>query len=235
MSRLAVIPARGGSKRIPRKNIRKFCGKPMIQHILETARDSELFDIIHVSTEDEEVSQLVTELGFRPEFGRPTHLADDETPLMPVLKSVQETFAKRGKTFDEIWLLMACAPLISIEDLSGCATLLKKHKTRNPVLAVTEYPVPIEWAYKLTDNGQLQPLTPGAFATPSAALKPRYHDTGTFAAFPAACLTQRDGAGRDDDFLGYILPRHRGIDIDTWDDWELAEAVFQALEDVESK
>src|SRR5438874_1339312 len=98
--RLAVIPARGGSKRIKNKNIRDFCGKPMIAYVLEVARESGLFDKIHVSTESAEIRQTVERLGFAVDFARPAELADDHTPIMPVLKHVVTTYASRGQTFD---------------------------------------------------------------------------------------------------------------------------------------
>ena len=114
--RLAIIPARGGSKRIADKNIRAFCGRPMIAHILDTARASGLFEVIHVSTESPRIASVVEALGFEVHFPRPiAQLADDKTPLMPVLRYVTETFQSRGQTFDEVWLLMACAPLIEAE------------------------------------------------------------------------------------------------------------------------
>lgn len=110
--RLAIVPARGGSTRIPEKNIRDFCGKPMIAHILNAARKSGLFEFIHVSTESTHIAEIVQRLGFPIDFPRPGELANDHTPLMPVLKYVVETYQSSGRRFDEIWLLMACAPLI---------------------------------------------------------------------------------------------------------------------------
>ena len=115
--RLAIIPARGGSKRIKNKNIKYFCGKPMIAYMLDTARKSSLFNTIHVSTENIEIRNKVNELGFEIDFMRPLDLADDYTPIMPVLRFVVESYAKQGVFFDQVWLLMACAPLIEVEDL----------------------------------------------------------------------------------------------------------------------
>ena len=85
MKRIAIIPARGGSKRIPDKNIREFCGRPMISYALQTAKESKLFDVIHVSTDSERTAQIVTQLGFSVDFMRPMELADDQVPIMPVL------------------------------------------------------------------------------------------------------------------------------------------------------
>lgn len=118
--RIAVIPARGGSKRLPGKNIRDFCGGPMIGHILRAARESGLFDVIHVSTEDAEIRTVCTDLGFAPDFERDPALADDVTPILPVLKFVIDTYAEQDKRFDQIWLLMACAPLIAAAARRRC-------------------------------------------------------------------------------------------------------------------
>src|SRR5437764_11044543 len=111
VSRLAIVPARGGSKRVSDKNVRDFCGRPMIAHILGAARKSGLFDAIHVSTDSARIAGIVGDLGFATQFLRPSELADDFTPLMPVLRYVTDKFAKSGRHFDEVWLLMACAPL----------------------------------------------------------------------------------------------------------------------------
>ena len=227
IQRLAVIPARGGSKRIPRKNILNFAGKPMIGHILDTAKNSELFDIIHVSTEDDEIFQIVSDLGFPPDFKRLNDLSDDDIPILPVLKSVTEQYLKLGTSFNEVWLLMPCAPLIEPRDLRAAASLFENSEGQNTVLAVTEYPVPIEWAFDRDEQGRLAPVVPGMFATPSNNIQPKYHDTGTFSIFSAEEILSSEGAGNDCGHIGYLLPRASGIDIDTLDDWQLAEAVYQ--------
>ncbi len=225
--RLAVIPARGGSKRLPRKNIHEFCGKPMIGHILDTAKSSKLFETIHVSTEDEEIYKISSDLGFSPDFKRPDRLADDITPIVPVLKYVTEQYLKMGTSFDQVWLLMACAPLITSDDLKGAAALFEKHNGLNPVLAITEYAAPIEWAFDRDDQGRLTPLQPGMFSTPSNNIKPKYHDTGTFLVFSADSVLSSVGAGSDHGYIGAPISRESGIDIDSSDDWRLAEAVYR--------
>ena len=117
VKRIAIIPARGGSKRIPNKNIRDFCGKPMISYALEAARDSALFDCIHVSTDSKKIAEATQKEGFDVDFMRTAELSDDHTPIMPVLKYVLEQYIDRGKYFDEVVLIMACAPLIDANDL----------------------------------------------------------------------------------------------------------------------
>jgi pseudaminic acid cytidylyltransferase len=193
--RLAIVPARGGSKRIPEKNIRPFCGRPMIAHILEAGQASGLFDIIHVSTESPYIASVAKSLGFDVHFLRPPELADDQTPLMPVLRYVTETFLTQGHKFDEVWLLMACAPLIDPSDLQAAAELLKSTKHTKAVLAVTPYPVPIEWAFSRAADGTLVPVSPGKFAVRSQDLETKYYDTGTFCGFPVARVLQSTGAG----------------------------------------
>lgn len=226
--RLAIIPARGGSKRIPNKNIRDFCGQPMITHILQAAQESELFEVIHVSTESLLIHETVENFGLGIEFMRPVELADDHTPIMPVLKYVAETYASRGQLFDQVWLLMACAPLVESIDLQQAAQLFDQTGGTNPVLAISEYPVPIEWAFSRASDGKLTPVQPGMFALRSQDLAKKYFDAGIFAAFPAATVQASEGAGSDDGFIGHILPKSKAIDIDDEADWVLAEAMYRA-------
>jgi pseudaminic acid cytidylyltransferase len=226
--RLAVVPARGGSKRIPGKNIRSFCGKPMIIHILEAARESNLFDKIHVSTENSEIHRVSAAAGFAPDFMRPENLSDDQTGIMPVLKFVADKYSTLGKNFDEIWLLMACAPLIEATDLVQASSIMDQGNKGMALLAVSEYPAPIEWAFTMDDKSNLVPLQPGMFAHRSQDLQKRYFDSGTFIAFPESRIIASEGSGNDSGFNGYVLPREKSIDIDTEADWRFAESLYKA-------
>jgi pseudaminic acid cytidylyltransferase len=228
MKRLAIIPARGGSKRIPNKNIRDFCGQPMITHVLGAAKDSGLFAAIHVSTESQSIRDVAAGYGLPPDFPRPAELADDHTPIMPVLRYVAEEYSRRGQYFDEVWLLMACAPLIEAQDLGKAAALFREAGGEQPLLAISEYPAPIEWAFSRGTNGALTPVQAGMFAVRSQDLEKRYFDAGSFAAFPAAKVLQSQGAGSDSGFIGYALPKGTAIDIDDEQDWQLAEAIYRA-------
>lgn len=225
--RIAIIPARGGSKRIPNKNIRDFCGKPMIAHILQAARESELFDVIHVSTESLHISEVVENLGFHVDFMRPDELADDHTPIMPVLRYVTETYASRGQVFDQVWLLMACAPLVGHSDLRQAADLFDQTGGSSPVLAISEYPVPIEWAFSRTLDGKMTPVYPGMFAARSQDIEKKYFDAGVFTAFPAKRVQASEGAGSDIGFIGHVIPKGTAVDIDDEADWALAEAMYK--------
>ena len=225
--RLAVIPARGGSKRLPNKNIREFCGRPMIAHILEAARGAGLFETVHVSTEDETIRETCAALGLPPDFPRAAHLADDTAAIMPVLRFVLETYESQDRTFDEVWLLMACAPLIEATDLIQASKMFDDHGGATPLLAVTRFPVPVEWAFDLDSSGRLTEVQPDMFAVRSQDLPVRHHDSGTFAVFPSDIVAGRSPMGSLTGFLGYDLPRYKAIDIDDAEDWDLAERIFR--------
>lgn len=227
MKRLAIIPARGGSKRIPQKNIRQFCGHPMIWYILHAAKESALFDTIHVSTDCQKICETVENIGFSVDFLRPAELADDYKPIMPTLKYVTETYQADGQCFDQIWLLMACAPLVEATDLIEAERLLADNLSK-PVMAIAEYPAPVEWAFRREGNGDLIPLQPGKFSIRSQDLAPAYYDAGAFIGFPVEFIANSAEAGSDSGYTGYILTKEAAIDIDTFEDWELAEKIMMA-------
>jgi N-acylneuraminate cytidylyltransferase len=227
MRRLAIIPARGGSKRIPNKNVRDFCGKPMIAHILSAARESGLFETVHVSTENAAIASVAAEQGYPVDFMRPENLADDYTPIMPVMKYAVDEYERRGRSFDQVWLLMACAPLIAASDLVAAEELFVKSGGHAHLLAVSEFQAPIEWALRRDTNGLLVPLQPGMFAVRSQDLEKRYFDAGSFAIFPTATVQRTEGPGIDTGFIGYVLPKGSAVDIDDERDWMLAEAIYQ--------
>jgi len=226
-TRIAIIPARGGSKRIPGKNIRDFCGNPVISYPLNAARESRLFDRIHVSTDSQEIVDVVQECGFPVDFMRPESLADDYTPIMPVLKFVVEEYSRRGEQFDEIWFFMPCAPLISVEDLHHAAALYEERKAR-ALQCIVEYPVPIEWAYEKDETNVLKPVQPGMFATRSQDIEKKYYDAAAFYAYKSELVLGSTGAGSDMEFVGYLLPKNKVVDIDDAEDWAVAEALYRA-------
>ena len=226
--RLAIVPARGGSKRIPNKNTRDFCGAPMITHILKTASNSNLFTKIHVSTESAIVQSVVAEHDFSPDFPRPTDLADDHTPIMPVLRFVTGEYQSRGEAFDEIWLLMACAPLVESSDLLSAAELFQAHNKQHQVLAVGEYQTPIERAFIRANSGILNPINPDKLISRSQDLKPHYFDAGAFSVYSSTQILEPDRFNPDQEIVGYLLPKNRAVDIDDEDDWRLAESFYLA-------
>ncbi len=227
--RLAVVPARGGSKRIPRKNIRAFHGAPMLSHALRAAGDSGLFDVVHVSTEDAEIAEVAGAYGHAPEFLRAPALAGDLTPIMPVLKFVLQTYAARDRAFDIVALLTATAPLVDADDLRAACRAFEDGDRSAPVMSVAKYPAPVEWAYRLRPEQRLEPIQAGAFAIRSQDLEDAYYDTGSFAFFDPATILHSEGAGSDADYRGYVLPAWKAVDIDAEADWQTAERLFAAM------
>lgn len=220
-SRLAVIPARKGSKRIKNKNFKNFHGRPIFYYTLDYAIQSQLFERIHVSTDCEHVVEKTEKYGLEIDFPRPDNLADDYTTLFSVLNFVVSKYIELGQRFDEAWLLMPCAPLIEAEDLSIAASIFNPKK--GPLIAVSELPIPISWAYHKHEDGKIRLIEPEAQSKRSQDLPVSYYDTGSFAIFSAEDSIAETFSG--DDLQAYILPRSRSVDIDNEDDWELAEAL----------
>jgi pseudaminic acid cytidylyltransferase len=223
--RIAIMPARGGSKRIERKNIADFCGRPLLTYPLEAARASGLFDLIHVSTEDDAIAAVAARHGFAPEFLRDPALADDHTPLLPVLQWVLERFAERGRRFDTVCLLMPTAPLIEAGDLAAACAQFEAAGERAPLLAVTPMPCPVEWAMRLRADGSLAPIEPDKAEIRSQDLAKAYIDSGTFIFFTAAQILAYPAPRPD--YRAYVLPRYRAVDIDDREDLELAERLYR--------
>ena len=226
--RIAIIPARSGSKRIPNKNIRDFCGRPMVKYVLDAAKKSGLFSKIHVSTESVQIADLVGDLGFPVDFLRSQDLADDHTPIMPVLKYVIREYDSLGLNFDEVWLLMACSPNMEADDLINASLLMNGVTTSTSLVSISEYPAPIEWAFSREPSGHLRSVQPGMFAHRSQDIEPRFYDTGTFAIFSSKTVMDSNGVNTETQYIGYILPKGSAIDIDTEIDWVAAEAIYKA-------
>jgi len=227
MNRIAIIPARGGSKRIPQKNIKNFCGRPMISYPIEALKKSNLFDKIHVSTDDKKIKNVVTSLGLKIDFLRPKDLSNDFTPIMPVIKFVVEQYLKMNQTFEEIWIILPCSPFLSSSDLIEASIIFNQNKFSNPLMAIAEYPVPIEWAFDINENGLLSPVKKGNFAIRSQDLKKKYHDAGMFYAYSKDIILNVDYNGSDQNFLPYLISKDKAIDIDDPEDWEYAEKLFK--------
>jgi len=229
MKRNVIVPARSGSKRIKNKNIRDFCGKSMISFVLDTIRNCGLFDVIHVSTDSSHICEKVEELGFPVDFLRPAELADDYTPIMPVLKYVLLEYKKRGMEFDQVWMIPPTSPFLESQDLLDADVLIKETPGHIQLMAVSEYQAPVEWAFKRNTDGSLVPVQAGMFSTRSQDLEAKYFDVGSLCVFPVQNVLDSEGAGSDTGFIGLVLPKYKAIDIDTLDDWELAEALYRGL------
>jgi pseudaminic acid cytidylyltransferase len=228
MRALCVIPARAGSKRIKSKNIMPFLGRPIISYSLDAASDARVFSEIHVSTESEEISTVVGELGYPVSFFRDASLADDHTPLVPVLRWVLSAFKDRGAEFDSVCLLMSCAPLVLPEDIKNAYKLFEDNGSAHAVLSVAQFRAPAEWAYHRDDTGFIVPREPETLSLRSQDLEASYYDTGTFAIFPVAQILDESYQGGGQ-MLSYVLPEWRAVDIDSEEDVVLAEILAQGI------
>lgn len=210
---IAIIPARGGSKRVPRKNIHPIAGKPMIAHVIAAAQASGLFQRIIVSSDDAEILSVSTKAGAEP-YQRPAHLADDMTHVGPVVDNVVQSLRLEA---DSVCLLFATALLLKPRHLTEAFALLRQPDVRS-VLAITEFDAPIQRAYEMNQDGSIQMALPEFFQWRSQDLPKRFRDAGMFS------WTNTKGAGERR--CGYLIPKTESVDIDTPEDLLLAEALF---------
>lgn len=225
--KLCVIPARGGSKRIPRKNIKLFYGKPMIAWSIEAARQSGCFDQIIVSTDDAEIAEVACKHGAQAPFVRPAALADDHTGTTAVIAHAIEWFGEQGQIPEQVCCLYATAPFASAADLqTGLQTLLDTDC--DYAFSVTSYAFPIQRAIRITEAKRVEMFDPTQFSTRSQDLEEAYHDAGQFYwGKVQAWLQQRIIFGLKS--APVILPKHRVQDIDSPEDWVRAEWLFRAM------
>ncbi|MCD1636355.1 pseudaminic acid cytidylyltransferase [Martelella mediterranea] len=220
---ICIIPARGGSKRIPRKNIRDFCGRPMIAWSIQAAKESGCFEQIVVSTDDDEIAETAEHYGAEAPFRRSKVLADDHTPTVPVIADAIERLNVAAKT--PVCCLYATAPFVTLDDLRAGLILLEE--TGAPfVLSVTTYAFPIQRALRRNSAGEVEMFDPDQMQTRSQDLEEAWHDAGQFYWGRAETWASNQrifGPGAQ----SLILPRHRVQDIDTEEDWVRAEQMMQ--------
>jgi pseudaminic acid cytidylyltransferase len=225
--RVAVIPARGGSKRIPRKNIREFAGKPMIGHSIECALQSGLFDKVIVSTDDEEIASVARDCGAEVPFHRPQELADDRTGTAEVVAHATGWLQSHGLQLSAVCCIYATAPFVRATDLRRALTLLEGGSWRY-VFSATTFAFPIFRSFKLKVAGSVEMYFPEHFETRSQDLAEALHDAGQFYWGTAQAWLQR--ARIFDQWSTVIqIPRWRVQDIDTPEDWEYAQIIWQTL------
>ena len=230
MKRLAIIPARGDSKRIPNKNIKKFCGQPMLSYPIQAAAKAGIFDTIHISTDSQDIAQVASKFGFLPEFMRPKYLSGDNISIMQCLKYVVEKYESLGKKFDTVAMLYATSPLIDPEDLRRACVQFESNNRNSALLAVTPYPSPIEHAFRMDDNLDLHPDNHVALAERTQDLAEAFYDAGMFAFYSSSKIKDNVGAGNFFDFKGFKVPISRVTDIDWPEDWVHAENLKKVLD-----
>lgn len=228
--RVAVIPARGGSKRVPRKNIKNFCGKPIIAWSIEAAVKSGCFERIIVSTDDQEISEVAKKYGAEVPFMRPENLSDDYTGTTAVIKHAIEALQKRGEKIKYACCIYATAPFVSVRDLQDAWQRINGSE-HDYAFSVTSYAFPIQRAIMVTEQGTISMFNPKHFATRSQELEEAWHDAGQFYWGKAEAWLQEKSLFSGGS-VAVKLPRHRVQDIDTQEDWLRAEWLFKALQAV---
>ena len=220
MKNLAIIPARGGSKRIPKKNIRDFNGKPIIGHVIEKAIESKIFSKVIVSTDSIEVSDVAKIFGAEVPFVRPKGISDDVTSVIEVIRHGIKYSENVNETYDNICLLYPTAPLLDIEDLRKGLALLQ---TSDFAVSVSEFPFPIERALAFNSNEQIIEMRDKKnFYARSQDFPPAYHDAGQFIFGNKTAWMEKvpliDGKNSP-----VFIARERVQDIDNELDWDYAE------------
>jgi N-acylneuraminate cytidylyltransferase len=228
MRNLAIIPARGGSKRIPRKNIKPFLGKPIIAYSIEAALQSQLFDEVMVSTDDVEIANIARQYGSTVPFMRSQDTANDYATLADVLLEVVGCYTQNGIVAENVCCILPTAPLISSQDIINGYTYLNASNYTS-VYPVVAFSYPILRSLKIDENGYMSMIWPEYMNTRSQDLEPAYHDTGTF------YWIKKDAIKKSSRIGGIIVDEIKIQDIDTEMDWKLAELKYKLLYDNDIK
>jgi len=223
---VAIVPARGGSKRIPRKNIRPFLGKPILARVLEQLRAADCFDEVMVSTDDEEIAQLARASGAAVPFMRSRESSGDEATTVAVLLEVMAAYERGGRRFAQVCCIYPTAVFITPPLLHEGLRLLRSAGA-DCVLPVLRFASPIERAFRVT-GGRLEMVDPRHSSTRTADLPPAYHDAGQFYWLRAASLLAQKAI-----YMRHAVPllldEMQAQDINTEEDWRTAEAKFALL------
>lgn len=227
MSNLAIIPARGGSKRIPKKNIKSFLGKPIIAYSIEAALKSKLFDEVMVSTDDDEIAKIAISYGATVPFLRSHKNADDFATTFDVINEVVLKYKSLNKIFDYTCCIYACAPFVTENKLTEAFDLIKK-KSFDSVLPITAFGFPIQRAFKIDKNYKTAFFNPEFSLTRSQDLEQSYHDVGQFYWMNTLkCLQKK--AVITDNTGSIVISEMEAQDVDTELDWKLAELKYGLL------
>ena len=223
---LAVIPARGGSKRIRGKNSKIFCGKPLIAYSIEAAKKCGLFDKIIVSTDSKHIAETAKEYGAEIPFLRPSNLSDDFTGTVPVVRHAITQMQQLGMNPSYTCCIYATAPFIQVSALKDGFEKLRADDAKHYAFSVTSFPFPIQRALKM-QNGGVFPFSPQDIPKRSQDLEDAFHDAGQFYwgtsnAFLKGIPTFSETS------IPIVLPRHLVQDIDTLEDWARAELMYDA-------
>lgn len=228
---IAIIPARGGSKRIPRKNIKDFFGKPLIAYSIEVALKSKLFDKVIVSTDDEEIAKIAVEYGAVVPFLRPKELSDDFIGTGAVINHALEYLKSVGETYDFVCTIYSTAPFLDEKYLIIGFEKLKNSSAKN-AFSCTSMPFPIQRTFKITQNERCEMFWPEHFQTRSQDLEESFQDAGQFYWTNLNIKSNEIIFGKDS--IPIILPRFLVQDIDTLEDWQRAEIMYEVIQKAKS-
>ena len=226
--KVAIIPARGGSKRIPRKNIKSFCGRPIIGYSIQAALDSGLFDRIIVSTDDEEIAEVSRAQGAETPFLRPKKLADDFTGTNAVVRHAIRWLLEQGEEITFACCIYATAPFVQPLYLKTGYQLLQS-SGKSFAFSVTSFPFPIQRAVRFLSDGSIDAMFPDNVNVRSQDLEEAYHDAGQFY-WGKVQAFMNDEIVFSPVSMPVILPRHLVQDIDTPEDWKRAELMYKAIQ-----
>ncbi len=228
MKSIAIIPARGGSKRIPNKNIKSFLGQPIIKYVIETAIDSKCFDEVIVSTDSKEIAKLTEKFGASVPFLRSPQNSNDHATTADVISEVIENYRKRNNNFDFFCCLYSTSVFVTSQLLNSAFDQLKGDGL-DGIISVMKYRHPIERAFKI-DDGNLSMLYPENIFGRTQDFVPKYHDAGQFY-FMKTDAFLREKKIFTSNIRGFVLPFRYVQDIDTEEDWYLAELKYNILKD----
>ena len=221
MARVAIIPARGGSKRIPKKNIKLFLGRPIISYVIEVALQSKLFDNVVVSTDSKEIADIAIQYGASVPFFRKPETSNDFATLNDVFVEVIDELKLHGKHYEYACLILPTAALITPENLQKGLDLLEK-SNHDSIRPIVRFAYPIQRAFKLNTDQSVEPFNPEDFKKRSQDLEASFHDSGQF-------YWMKQGKDMTTKKLGFEISELEAQDIDTETDWKLAELKYQLL------
>ena len=225
MKNILIIPARGGSKRIPRKNIKLFKGKPIIERTIEIVFKLDIFDKLIVSTDDEEIASIAKRSGAEVPFVRPLKLSDDHASTRDVIIHALEWYKKRNIDYKYVCCLYPTSPLLKSKYLLDSINLLVNSDESGYVFSATKFTHPIQRAFYLDKKEKAKMFFKENFQKRTQDLKAAYHDAGQF--YLASSDTWFEKSNIFEGSIPYILPNWRAVDIDNLEDWKLAELFYE--------
>jgi pseudaminic acid cytidylyltransferase len=229
---LAIITARGGSKRIPRKNIKEFLGEPIINYSINAALEAGCFDEVMVSTDDEEIAEVARKAGAIVPFKRSEGTSDDYSTTAEVLKEVLKEYRKTGKSFEYFCCLYPTAPFVTADKLGQAYKLISESAAKS-IVPIVRFGFPIQRSFKVED-GKVKMNWPEHMNTRSQDLPPTFHDSGQFYFLKTEAFLN-DGKIFTDFTIPIEMPESEVQDIDSEEDWKLAEIKYTFLLDKQNR